>query len=158
MGNYIQSLRGLIGHRKFIHPAARILIENEQGEILLIRRKDTDQWGLIAGGLEEGEDISACIKREVKEETGLILQHLQAIGLSTLPARESVTYPNGDQIQYFSVVFYSKEWKGKLLQETDETREAQFFPIDQLPPLPPNEFSSVEWLQKFKQERLFILE
>ena len=158
MGNYIQSLRSLIGHRKFIHPAARILLENEKGEILLIRRKDNDQWGLIAGGLEEEEDIATCIRREVMEETGLILQHLEAIGLSTQPERESVVYPNGDQIQYFTVVFYSQKWQGNLLQETDETTEAQFFPPDQLPHLPPNEFSSVEWLQRFKEEGKFILE
>ncbi|MEM6768168.1 MAG: NUDIX domain-containing protein, partial [Bacteroidota bacterium] len=65
MHSYIQSLRSLIGHRKFIHPAARILLENDLGEILLIRRKDNNQWGLIAGGLEEGEDVTTCIRREV---------------------------------------------------------------------------------------------
>ncbi|MEM9934469.1 MAG: NUDIX domain-containing protein [Bacteroidota bacterium] len=158
MHSYIQSLRSLIGHRKFIHPAARILLENDLGEILLIRRKDNNQWGLIAGGLEEGEDVTTCIRREVMEETGLILQHLEAIGLSTQPERESVTYPNGDQIQYFTVVFYSHTWKGNLLQETDETKEARFFPIGQLPSLPANEFSSIEWLQRFKKEHKFILD
>lgn len=157
MGNYIQSLRSLIGHRKFIHPGARILLENEKGEILLIRRKDNDQWGLIAGGLEEEEDIATCIRREVKEETGLILQHLEAIGLSTQPERESVSYPNGDQIQYFTVVFYSRSWEGSLLQVTEETKEARFFSPDALPKLPPNEASSVGWLAMYKQDGKFLL-
>ncbi|MEL6193197.1 MAG: NUDIX domain-containing protein, partial [Bacteroidota bacterium] len=107
--------------------------------------------------LEEGENISACIKREVEEETGLVLQHLEAIGLSTQPERESVTYPNGDQIQYFTVVFYSHTWTGNLLQETDETKEARFFSPNSLPKLPPNEASSVEWLAMYKQDGQFIL-
>ena len=37
MANYIQTLRNLVGNRIIIHPAARIILENEAGEILLIR-------------------------------------------------------------------------------------------------------------------------
>lgn len=76
MPSYLQAIRAFIGHRKIIHPAARIIIENEQGEILFIRRRDNGQWGLIAGGLEEDESISECIIREVREETGLQIESL----------------------------------------------------------------------------------
>ena len=77
MPDYIRSLRELIGHRRIIHPAARIIIENDAGEILLIRRKDNDKWGLIAGAFEEGENIRECMIREVEEETGLQLNDLE---------------------------------------------------------------------------------
>jgi len=36
MADYIRDLRKILGHRKIIHPAARIILENPSGEILLI--------------------------------------------------------------------------------------------------------------------------
>ena len=158
MPDYIRSLRKIIGHRKIIHPAARIIIENDQGEILLIRRKDNDQWGLIAGAMEEGENIRDCIIREVKEETGLQIDSLTGIGLSTQPEKETVRYPNGDITQYFTVVFYSNQWSGELVQQTVETKEARFFALSQIPSLPPNESPSLEWLKMYKETGIFMIE
>ena len=65
MKNYIQKIRTKIGRDKFIHPAARIIIENNQNEILIIRRRDNGKYGLPAGALEENETIEQCIIREV---------------------------------------------------------------------------------------------
>ncbi|HMQ62009.1 MAG TPA: NUDIX domain-containing protein [Flavilitoribacter sp.] len=157
MAPYLQTLRKLVGNRKLIHPAARIIIENDAGEILLIRRRDNGRWGLIAGGLEEGEDITTCIIREVWEETGLNMREPEGIGLSTRPEVESVEYPNGDQVQYFTVVFYANRWTGELRMETDETREARFFSKDQMPELPPNEAPSLVWLEEYKRTGRFII-
>ncbi len=158
MPSYLKSLRALIGTRKVIHPGARIIIENDEGDILLIRRKDNDQWGHIAGGLEEDEDIQTCIIREVREETGLHIHSLEAIGLSTRPEAETVTYPNGDQVQYFTVIFYSNDWSGELLQATDETKEARFFPKAELPQLPPNEAPSLQWVGRYMTSGQFIID
>ena len=109
MKDYIAKLREKIGQDKFIHPAARIIIENELGEILFIERNDNGKIGLPAGGLEEGETIRECIIREVKEETGLILLDASVIGIITDPRKETVTYPNGDVVQYFTIEFYSNQ-------------------------------------------------
>jgi 8-oxo-dGTP pyrophosphatase MutT (NUDIX family) len=157
MRSYLLDLRKLVGHRKLIHPAARIILENECGDILLVRRSDNDQWGLIAGGLEEAEDIQACIRREVREETGLLISSLTAIGLSTRPEVETTQYPNGDIVQYFTVVFYTNAWQGQLLQKTSETTEARFFPRQTLPPLPPNEAPALAWLTSYQQNGQFII-
>lgn len=158
MTGYIAQLRKLIGSQKIIHPAARIVLENAQGEILLIRRRDNDQWGLIAGGLEEGEDIRTCIIREVKEETGLDVHTVEGIGISTRPEAETVTYPNGDQVQYFTMVFYSNDWSGTLRQETNETTEARFFSRHDLPALPPNEAPALRWLESYQRKPKFIID
>lgn len=66
MKTYIQKMREQLGSEKFIHPAARIIIENEAREILIIERADNGKIGLPAGALEEGETIEACILREVR--------------------------------------------------------------------------------------------
>lgn len=107
MRKYIQKIRAKLGNESFIHPAARILIENKEGKFLFIERADNGNMGIPAGSLEEGETIEDCIKREVKEETGLILEKVHVIGISSDPQQEAVSYPNGDQIQYFTIEFYA---------------------------------------------------
>lgn len=137
---YISALRSKIGQDKFIHPAARILIENEEGEFLFIERKDNGQLGIPAGALEENETIEECIRREVKEETGLQIDQLELIGISSAPGNETVTYPNGDQIQYFTIEFYSNSWHGEInIYDKSEVHKALFMKRDNVARLPKNE-------------------
>ena len=49
--------------------AAGGLVENENGEWLLIHRRG--KWDLPKGKLDEGEKLEDCAVREVEEETGL---------------------------------------------------------------------------------------
>ena len=48
--------------------AAGGLVENEEGEILMIFRKG--KWDLPKGKLDKGESLEVCAVREVEEETG----------------------------------------------------------------------------------------
>ena len=153
MSPYLQKIRAKLGPASFIHPAARILIENDRGEILVIERVDNGQLGLLAGALEEHETIEACIRREVAEETGLNLGELTLISLSTDPQREQVTYPNGDQIQYFTAEFYAKVEGAKLAPaDQAEVKAARFVPVAALQALPANEQSALESWRYFRAE------
>lgn len=59
-----------------IRPSARgILVEN--GKILLSYEKNTDVYMSPGGGLEEGETLEECCAREIREETGLIVEPLK---------------------------------------------------------------------------------
>ncbi|MBK6826333.1 MAG: NUDIX domain-containing protein [Chitinophagaceae bacterium] len=70
-------------YKKFtLVQAAGGLVENENGEILMIFRRG--KWDLPKGKLDKGETLEACAVREVEEETGL--QRIQL--LTALP----VTY------------------------------------------------------------------
>lgn len=158
MLNYIAKIRKKIGQDTFIHPAARILIENEQQQILLIQRTDNGKWGIPAGSLEENETIEACIKREVFEETGLTLKNIIVIGISSQPQRESVIYPNGDKIQYFTIEFYSNEWTGNLkINDPKEIKHIEFKEKSHLKKLPPNEYSIVESWAYYQKEKKVML-
>ncbi len=158
MKSYIKTIRTKIGNDKIIHPAARIIIENEDNEILIIERTDNGKIGIPAGAIEEGETIEECIKREVKEETGLILNDLEVIGISSNPERETVKYPNGDIIQYFTVEFYSKNWKGSIkIIDTKEVRNAKFVNQSHLKDLPTNESSIVESLNYYRKTNKIML-
>jgi len=52
-------------------PACGVPAVNDQGEILLQRRRDTGQWALPMGKQEIGETVTECARRETKEETGV---------------------------------------------------------------------------------------
>lgn len=158
MKNYIKTIRTKVGTDKIIHPAARIIIENENNEILIIERIDNGKIGLPAGVIEEDETIEDCIRREVKEETGLILIDLEVIGISSSPKREIVTYPNGDIIQYFTVEFYSKNWKGSIkINDKKEIKKAEFVNQGTLKDLPPNEASIIESLNYYRKTNKIML-
>ncbi len=152
--NYIGEMRRQIGQRKFIHPGARILIENQAGEFLFVQNAKTGIWGLPAGALEWDETIQQCIRREVWEETGLQLLDLETIGIASNPISQSVLYPNGDSIQYFAVEFYSNEYSGELsvIDQTEISR-AEFKPADQLRSLSLNEVGIVDSLKYYRQHQ-----
>lgn len=158
MKNYIQKIRSKLGQDKFIHPAARIIIENEENQILIIERSDNGNFGIVAGALEENETIEECIIREVKEETGLSLLEVELIGISTNPKNETVEYPNGDKIQYFTIEFYSNKWEGEIkIEDVNEVKKAQFMDSSIKDKLPPNEqsiFESLNYFRKYKKVML----
>ncbi len=152
MKNYISKIRTKIGQDKFIHPGARILIENDKNEILFIERVDNEKLGIPAGALEENETIEACIRREVKEETNLDILTLEVIGISSNPNLESVEYPNGDKIQYFTIEFYSNDWTGELrINDKNEVRNVVFKDKKHLMQLPENEQSIVKSLAYYQK-------
>jgi len=158
MSGYISRLRKLIGSQKILHPAARILVENDKGEFLLVEKQDRNRVALPAGAMEEGESLEECIRREVREETGLELGKVMLIGLSSNPANETVTYPNGDVVQYVSAEFYANTFSGELTPaDTGEIIRAYFRPKEWLERIPQGEKSilkSWEYFQQTGQVRL----
>lgn len=158
MNNYIKGLRSKLGHAKFICPSARIIVENENQEVLVIERADNGKTGIPAGSLEENETIEACIIREVREETGIKITALEVIGISSNPDAETVRYPNGDEIQYFTVEFYSNHWEGTLKPEDGgEVKSARFASPEIVKQLPDNERSAFESLAYYRKEKKIIL-
>lgn len=157
MKNYIKKLRQKIGHQKFIHPAARIIIENDLGQILFIKRLDNGNLGIPAGAFEEDETIEECIIREVKEEVGLEILELELIGLSSNPKNETVEYPNGDIIQYFTCEFYSNKYQDEIKAGNEEVGFADFLDYEEhkrLPKIEQQAFVSLDFFKKNKKVRV----
>lgn len=158
MKNYIQKLRSRIGQEKIIHPAARIIIEDQDQRFLLLRRKDNGNYGIPAGAMEEGETIEECICREVREETGLEITQLKVIGISSDPEMETVEYHNGDIIQYFTVEFYSNQWRGTMKSyDTQEIVEVRFAERDMASRLPLHERGIFRALEHFQVSGSILL-
>lgn len=59
------------------------------GDVLLIKRGDTGQWGLPGGVLEWGETLHQNLERELAEETGCpLLQAGRLVGVYAAPERD----------------------------------------------------------------------
>ena len=58
----------------------RVVIQNEKGELLVIFEKKWNCWVFPGGKIEPGETPEEAAKREVFEETNLIIEDLEIVG------------------------------------------------------------------------------
>ena len=124
--NYIQSLRNIIGTRPIIAPGSAIIVMKEK-ELLLQLRSDTNDW------MEIGDSFEETAKKELFEETGLITNHLEILGLAS--GKEFYyKFPHGDEIYNATVIFKAGKVSGNLKKD-EESRELAYFPLDSLPEL-----------------------
>lgn len=72
MSNYIMDLRKVVGHAPLLQAAASIIIENENGQVLLGRRTDNQQWGYAGGSIELGETVEEAAKENSLRRWGLL--------------------------------------------------------------------------------------
>lgn len=114
-------------------------------EILLVRARNFkgNYYGLVAGFLETGETLEECVRREVLEETGLHIKHLQYFGNQPWP------YPSGQMIG-----FTAEYESGEIKLQDEELSTAAFFRFDTLPEIP-HKLSMArmlidDWLKRFQ--------
>ncbi|BCB81116.1 hypothetical protein GCM10022251_67140 [Phytohabitans flavus] len=132
--SYLGQLRALAGDRTLLFVGARATVFDDQGRLLLIRRRDNGYWDIPAGAMELGESIADCAVREVYEETGIRAAEVTPFALYTGPA---YTYTNmySDTYQLFVTAFRVERWAGQLERVTDETIDAGFYHPDEMPSL-----------------------
>ena len=114
-------------------PAVIVRIEKD-GRFLLARHayRTPHLWACIAGHVDPGESAEDCVRREVREETGLEIGDLRYVGSQHWP------YPN--QL----MLAYTARWRaGEIRLQPEELLEAAWFPPDALPPTPPP--GSIAW-------------
>lgn len=131
---YIMDLRAHVGHRPLIQVGSSVMIENEQGHILLQLRTDNYLWSFsAAGSMEPGESAEDTARRELLEETGLTARTLELYGVYTGP-EEYAVYPNGDEVYNVEFAYACRNWTGTLKCQTGEVEQLRFFPLEELPP------------------------
>jgi 8-oxo-dGTP pyrophosphatase MutT (NUDIX family) len=110
-------------------PSASAIVTDEQGRILLIKRRDNTLWALPGGGHDIGETIGQTAVREVKEETGLDVQVTGLTGIYTNPAHV-VAFTDGEVRQQFSLCFTTTLLGGQLAIDHESTDIAWTDPAD----------------------------
>lgn len=116
------------GHELYppIAPAIIVLIRKGE-EVLLVHARNFrgNFHGLVAGFIEVGETLEECVRREVREETGLEIKELRYFASQPWP------YPSG-----LMIGFTATYAGGSLKLQTEELSTGAFFSKDNLPEIP----------------------
>jgi 8-oxo-dGTP pyrophosphatase MutT (NUDIX family) len=130
--NYVRQLRTKIGTDLLFLPSVTAVVINERSEVLLQRRSDNGQWGLLSGHMEPGEEPAVAVIREVLEEAGIQVLPEQITGVYSGPdylRREA----NGNETLFMNITFRCRPLSGEARVNDDESLEMRYFPSDQLP-------------------------
>jgi len=128
---YVSELRKIVGNRPLILPGAVVLIFNDKNELLLQHRTDGG-WGLPGGIMELGESLEETGRREVKEETGLIIGDLKLEGVFS-GSEYFLKVENGDELYSVTAVYSTFGYQGEIKMDESESVDLQFFSLEQLP-------------------------
>lgn len=130
---YVEDLRKIIGSRPIILVGSVTVIVNDGGEILLQERTyPTGFWGLPGGLMELGETTEETARREVFEETSLVVDQLQFINVYSGP-EYFVRAQNGDEFFMVTVAYYTKHFSGEMKVDFSESVSVRFCHPDNLP-------------------------
>lgn len=106
-------------------PSANVVVSNNSGEILMIRRSDNDNWALPGGAMDLGESMPDAAVRETLEETGVQVEITGIVGIYTDPRHVILYTSNGEVRQEFSIVFTARPLSGQPTP-SDESREVRW--------------------------------
>jgi ADP-ribose pyrophosphatase YjhB (NUDIX family) len=114
-------------------PAVCAAIFDGDGQVLLERRSDNGFWGLPGGAVEVGESVEQAVKREVMEETALVVEVKRLVGVYSDPRRNNIhTYPSGSVVNWVAIVFECVRVDGEL-RISHESTDIRYFHVDDLP-------------------------
>jgi mutator protein MutT len=97
------------------------IIFDKKDRVLLCHRRDYDLWNLPGGKLEKGESPRQGIIREVKEETGLIVETERLSGVYYKPENNEIIFS-----------FVCKIIDGEITL-TDEADQINYLDINDFP-------------------------
>ncbi|MCP4423914.1 MAG: NUDIX domain-containing protein [Chloroflexi bacterium] len=96
----------------------------ESGKVLLVKREDFEVWCLPGGRVDEGESMAETAVRETREETGLEVELICLIGISSEIGAWSDWHIAG---------FAAKPIGGELNPQAEEIIDIGYFAPDDLP-------------------------
>jgi NAD+ diphosphatase len=116
------------GHLVYPRLAPAVMMLVRRGRELLLGRSPHFQPGVysaLAGFVDPGETLEACVAREVMEEVGVTVRNLRYFGSQSWPFPHSLM-----------IAFFADYAGGDIVPQPDEIEDAQWFDIDALPDLP----------------------
>ena len=98
------------------------------GKLLLERRRDSDTWGLVGGGVKKTETALEAMVRETREELGLRIpkERFQKLAVYGEPGRIAA-YQDGSIWRMVIVVFRLVLEEKPEMVISGESRELRFF-------------------------------
>jgi ADP-ribose pyrophosphatase YjhB (NUDIX family) len=105
-------------------PSVNVVVVNDAGEILMIRRTDNDNWAVPGGAIDLGESVAQAAVRETREESGIECEITGLVGIYSDPKHVILYTSNGEVRQEFSIVLTARPLRGQptLSSESSEVR------------------------------------
>ena len=104
-----------------------------KGKLLLERRRDSNTWGLVGGGVKKTETEEQAMVREIYEELGLRIPKEQLVRLRSYgePGRIAA-YRDGSIWRMVIVVFGLDLEEEPKMKISSESKELRFFSKEEL--------------------------
>lgn len=121
----------------------------EDGQIVLVKRRDNGCWSLPGGMVDWGENIQQSIVRELNEETGLTLRGMgRLVGVYSAADRDP-------RIHSICLTFEVNVQGEMQVNDLNEISEAQAFALDQAAQMQLSH-DHLQQLQDYSQGQLVI--
>ncbi len=103
------------------------------GKLLLEKRRDSDTWGLVGGGVKNHEEPADALVREIYEELGLRVkkQQLRKLAVYGEPGRVAA-YCDGSVWRMVIVVFALELEQMPSIKLSAESRDMRFFSKEEI--------------------------
>jgi 8-oxo-dGTP pyrophosphatase MutT (NUDIX family) len=108
---YVLALRDKIGHELLMLQSVSVMLFAE-GRLMLAQHRDTGLWVTIGGAIEPDETPADAAVRECWEETGLLVEPTEVLGVFGGPEFR-ILYSNGDVTSYTVTVFGARRIEGE---------------------------------------------
>jgi 8-oxo-dGTP pyrophosphatase MutT (NUDIX family) len=132
MSDYVRRVRSKIGNEFLLMPSVTALVFDAEHRVLLVRPSRRDIWVAPGGAVDPDEAPQDALVREVWEETGLLVEPMQLLGVYGGPEYR-VWYANGDEVGYTMAVYECHVADGNLRTHGEEVAEGRFFSAADLP-------------------------
>jgi ADP-ribose pyrophosphatase YjhB (NUDIX family) len=108
-------------------PSVNVVVVNDAGDVLMIRRSDNDNWAVPGGAIDLGESMVQAAVRETREETGIECEITGLIGIYTDPKHVILYTSNGEARQEFSILLTGAATGGQPTPSS-ESSEVRWVP------------------------------
>jgi len=104
-----------------------------KGKLLLEKRRDSDSWGLVGGGVKKTETSLEAIAREIYEELGIRISkdRFTKLAIYGEPGRIAA-YRDGSVWQMVIVVYGLELEDLPVLQISEESKDLRFFTKEEI--------------------------
>ncbi|WP_067483289.1 NUDIX domain-containing protein [Actinomadura hibisca] len=103
-------------------PSVNVIVTNDDGEILLIKRTDNGNWAVPGGAIDLGESVAQAAIRETREESGIDCEITGLVGIYSDP-KHVIHYTSNDEVrQEFSILLTARPIGGQLASSEESSK------------------------------------
>jgi len=116
------------GYLSYPRISPAVIVAVLKGNRILLahnNRFPKNRYSVIAGYVEPGETLEACVQREIREEVGIQVKNIRYFGSQPWPFTSSLM-----------VAFTAEHAQGDIAVDDSEISDAAWFPADSLPDIP----------------------